>query len=130
MSWEYTSATIHGNKADPQPGDSVDILLTNPVTGDEQTLSWTFSDGDTRPAFQAMVKGEITAMVDHLNTTRPDQDATEEFRPAAKAQSLPRRLTASRVTMCSATTRAGNPCRNKAVWGSQPPLCSSHGGRI
>ena len=29
---------------------------------------------------------------------------------------------------CSATTKAGRPCRGRPVKGSSPPLCSSHGG--
>jgi hypothetical protein len=32
--------------------------------------------------------------------------------------------------MCGATTKAGNPCRNYAVHGTQPPRCAPHGGVI
>ncbi len=31
---------------------------------------------------------------------------------------------------CSATTRAGRPCRAWAILDSQPPLCAAHSGRI
>lgn len=30
---------------------------------------------------------------------------------------------------CSATTRAGNPCKAWAIHNSNPPLCSAHSGR-
>ena len=31
---------------------------------------------------------------------------------------------------CTAITRAGTQCRNFATWGTDPPRCSPHGGRL
>jgi hypothetical protein len=49
--------------------------------------------------------------------------------PPQAASRATTRITTNRVK-CTATTKAGNPCKNWATWGSHPPRCAPHGGRI
>jgi len=88
MAWQYTSATIQGDKANPRPGDTVTVVLTDPANPDPNTgqpdiasLTWTFDGEMTRAEFVAMVQQEVQFHIEDLNKHADQEDVTEDYRP-------------------------------------------------
>jgi hypothetical protein len=85
MSWQYTSASIVGTKADPQPGDTITVTIQDTGSARSADFTWTFDGQMDKAAFTAMVKRETGFMVDHMNAlSAAPVDCTEDFRPAAE----------------------------------------------
>ncbi len=83
MSWNYSSAVFHGNKASPNSGDFVVVMLKDDALPDDdpgEVFKYTYS-GEGKSVFRDKVKGEIRAHGKRLNSTRPVVDATTDFKP-------------------------------------------------
>ena len=87
MTWQYSGAVIHSNKQNPQPGDYVITTLIDPTQLDanDEPIAiahvWTYDGTQTKAQFVAMVRQEVKAHRDHLNTIPPANDVTDEFTP-------------------------------------------------
>lgn len=80
MVWEYERATIKGDKANPRPGDSVTVVLTN---GDEAIeLTWVYDGDMTKKQFVEMIRRQVRNRLEELNAQKPEEDVTAEFDPA------------------------------------------------
>ncbi len=79
MPWSYRSATITGKKADPQPGDSVTVVLSD---GTESKLFvFDFDGTQSKAGFIAYVKAEVRAHLSGLNAALTSEDVSAEFDP-------------------------------------------------
>lgn len=148
MSWSFTKAIRRGAAGPPAAGDTITIEFENPddPINHNRSQQWTYDGTTNWGQFVSMVQHETNAYVKHLNVQPVEVDVTEEFTPAEQQVQrvrtvnppqlrtlhlLPKADTSPRVgTRCTATTQAGNPCTNFATHGTDPPRCSSHGGRV
>ena len=83
MTWSYQSASFRGSKVNPQPGDSVTVMLVDD-SEEPQTRQFTYGyDGTkTKAQFVAMVKQEVKAHLAQLNGALASGDATADFDPS------------------------------------------------
>lgn len=82
MTWTYKEAFFYGDKINPTPGNSVRVILENdadePVTSE---FAYGYDGKKTKAEFVAMVRGEIRAHLQHLNSGAVGEDVTDVFEP-------------------------------------------------
>ena len=79
MAWSYNGATIKGNKADPQSGDSVTVVLSDGT--ETKPYTYSFDGSQSKAQFVAWVKQEVRAHLSGLNAVPASDDVTAEFDP-------------------------------------------------
>jgi hypothetical protein len=109
-------------------GSILDHNWTDTLTAGERTQAV-----DYITANSAITAAQIQAAFDASDTRQQIAQKLRAFfkaTPAAQLAEAQDEKTARDKRRCTARTKAGKPCRNYATYGTDPPRCASHGGRV
>ena len=84
MTWTYKEAVFYGDKVNPVPGDSVQVVLeTDAEEPETREFTYGYDGKKTKADFVAMVKAEVKAHLQHLNRASAGDDVSSVFEPEA-----------------------------------------------